>query len=186
MRYPFVDDRPLTIHLSAHLFAEMVTHCRRKLQGAYLPGEGQAPKAFGLVGGAIERDVVRVGAIIPLAKNVREVGDRKELMDRVMDRHAIISETPLAQRGWVADPGELDSALQALRAQGLRLIGNYHMHRVAWEHDRQRDTPTELDTVLGQDSRLLMFIIAMVNPMAPVIRAFFEGRQALELPIQIG
>jgi hypothetical protein len=102
-----------------------------------------------------------------------------------MTQHAIASETPLDQRGWVAEQKELDTALQTMQAQGLRLIGNYHMHRVAWDHDSKRDTPTELDTFLAKDSRMLMFIIAMVNPDAPIVRAFFEGVQSLELPIQI-
>jgi len=163
----------------------MVSHCLRKLQGDYLPGEGQAPKAFGLIGGKTAGNLVTVEAIIPLFKNARDCGDQKKVMDNAMNCHAIASETPLDKRGWVAEQKELDSALHALQSQGLRLIGNYHMHRVAWDHDSKRDTPTELDTVLGKDSRMLMFIIAMVNPAAPTIRAFFEGVQALELPIQI-
>lgn len=183
MRY--TPDQLVTIHLPQRLFDAMISHCLRKLQGDYLPGEGRAPKAFGLIGGKIEGDILMVGDIIPLSKNARDCGTRKAIMDKAMHRHAITSETPLDQRGWVAEPTELDTALLSLRTQGLRLLGNYHMHRVAWDHDSQRDTPTELDTVLGKDSRMLMFIIAMVNPDAPVIRAFFEGVLTLELPIII-
>lgn len=163
----------------------MIGHCRRKLQGVYLPGEGQAPKAFGLVGGTSNSTIVTVGTIIPLFRNARECGDQKRTMDLAMNRHAIASETPLEKRGWVAEQEELDAALHTLQSQGLRLIGNYHLHRVAWPHDSKRDTPTELDTVLSKNSRMLMFIIAMVNPDAPIIRAFFEGDHALELPIKI-
>jgi len=183
MRYP--QGQSVTIQLPHTLYAEMVSHCRRKLQGNYLPGEGHAPKAFGLIGGKISGAIVTVETIIPLSKNARDCGDKKRVMDNAMNRHAIASETPLDQRGWVAEQKELDTALHALQAQGLRLLGNYHMHRVAWAHDNKRDTPTELDTVLGKDSRMLMFILAMVNPEAPTIRAFFEGVQVLELPIQI-
>ncbi len=183
MRY--TPEQLITIHLPANLFSEMVNHCLRKLQGNFLPGEGHAPKAFGLIGGKINQSIVSVETIIPLFKNARDCGERKTIMDTAMNRHAIASETPLDQRGWVAEQQELDTALLGLQSQGLRLIGNYHMHRVAWAHDSQRDTPTELDTVLGKDSRMLMFIIAMVNPEAPTIRAFFEGLQSLELPIKI-
>lgn len=183
MRY--TPDQVITIHLPHRLFAAMVSHCLRKLHGNYLPGEGRAPKAFGLIGGKITETIITVGDIIPLTRNARDCGERKAIMDKAMHRHAIASETPLDQRGWVAEPTELDAALRTLQAQGLRLLGNYHMHRVAWAHDSQRDTPTELDTVLGKDSRMLMFIIAMVNPDAPVIRAFFEGMATLELPIII-
>jgi len=163
----------------------MISHCLRKLQGDYLPGEGRAPKAFGLIGGKTNGALVTVEAIIPLLKNARDCGDQKMVMDNAMNSHAIASETPLDKRGWVAEQKELDTALHTLQSQGLRLIGNYHMHRVAWDHDGKRDTPTELDTVLGKDSRMLMFIVAMVNPEKPTLRAFFEGVQSLELPIQI-
>jgi hypothetical protein len=183
MRY--TPDQHITIHLPTTLFDEMVGHCLRKLQGKYVSGEGHAPKAFGLIGGKIEKTILSVETIIPLLKNARDCGERKAIMDTAMNRHAVASETPLDQRGWVAEPKELDAALATLQSRGLRLLGNYHMHRVAWAHDHQRDTPTELDTVLGKDSRMLMFIIAMVNPEAPTIRAFFEGVQTLELPITI-
>ncbi len=174
-----------TIHLPRLLWAEMVSHCRRKLHGDYLPGEGQSPKAFGLIGGRIGGGALTVEIVIPLLKNARDCADQKTLMDSAMQRHAVHSETPLDQRGWVADPTELDAALTTLQRQGLRLIGNYHMHRVAWAHDPQRDTPTQLDTILGSASRMFMFIVAMVNPETPTIRAFFEGVQDLEVPIKI-
>lgn len=174
-----------TIHLPQPLWAEMVSHCRRKLQGDYLPGEGQSPKAFGLMGGYVADAVLTVKAIIPLLKNARDCGEQKCAMDRAMNQHAVPSETPLDQRGWVAEASELDTSLRALQTHGLRLVGNYHMHRVAWDHDPRRDTPTKLDTILGANSRMFMFIISMVNPDTPVIRAFFEGSQGLELPVEI-
>jgi len=173
------------IFLPNFLWAEIIRHCRRKLHGDYLPGEGPAPKAFGLIGGRVDGDRLTVEVVIPLLKNARDCADQKSHMDNAMERHAVPSETPLDHRGWVAEPGELDAALAAIQQQGLRLIGNYHMHRVAWAHDQQRDTPTHLDTILGSTSRMFMFIIAMVNPDTPTIRAFFEGVQDLEVPIEI-
>lgn len=183
MRYH--QDQLKTIRLPQGLWSEMINHCQRKLHGAYLEGERQAPKAFGLIGGTIIGPILTVGTIVPLIKNARDCGDQKRVMDGAMVRHAVPSETPLDQRGWVAEPTELDAALRAMQAQGLRLVGNYHMHRVAWPHDPRRDTPTELDTVLGRASRMFMFIIAMVNPDTPTVRAFFEGRMDLELSIEI-
>jgi len=183
MRYH--KDRITNVSIPSRLSTEMVGHCRRKLQGEYLPGEGQSPKAFGLIGGKITGTVLAVELTIPLFKNARDCGEQKQTMDTAMNRHAFPSETPLDLRGWVAEPGELDSALITLQAKGLRLIGNYHMHRVAWSHDPLRDTPTELDTILGSTSRMFMFIISMVNPERPIIRAFFEGVEDLELPVKI-
>jgi len=100
-----------------------------------------------------------------------------------MDEHAIPSETPLDKRGWVADPEETRLVLENCREHGSLLLGSYHMHRVAWAHDQVRDTPTILDTVLGKGSRLIMFIISMVDPDQPTIRAFMEGDIRREIPI---
>lgn len=174
-----------SIQLPNPLWQEMVNHCLRKLQGDYLPGEGPSPKAFGLVGGTVAGTVMTIERVIPLLKNARDCGEQKCVMDKAMHHHAIPSETPFEQRGWVAEAAELDKALLTLQDQGIRLVGNYHMHRVAWSHDALRDTPTELDTILGEASRMFMFIISMVNPQAPRIRAFFEGIPDLELPVTI-
>lgn len=106
-------------------------------------------------------------------------------MNRMMDEHAIPSETPLEKRGWVADPDELAEAVAGFSKDALSLVGSYHMHRVAWEHDQVRDTPTTLDTILGRGSRLIMLIISMVNPDEPIIRAFAEGSNEAEIPIDI-
>lgn len=163
----------------------MVSHCHRKLQRDYLPGEGQSPKAFGLIGGSVVGTTIKAEIIIPLFKNARECGEKKEEMDWAMKQHGVPSVTPFDQRGWIAEQEELDNALQILLKKGLRLVGNYHMHRVAWEHDPNRDTPTKVDTVLGCASRMFMFIISMVNPGAPIIRAFFEGNNDFEVPVEI-
>lgn len=174
-----------SIKIPAQLWNEMISHCHRKLQGDYLPGEGQSPKAFGLIGGTVTEASVKAEVMIPLFKNARECGESKIEMDRAMTQHGTPSETPFDQRGWVAEQEELDNALQILLRKGLRLVGNYHMHRVAWEHDPSRDTPTKLDAVLGCASRMFMLIISMVNPESPIIRAFFEGNKDLEVPVEI-
>lgn len=104
-------------------------------------------------------------------------------MDKIMAEHAIPSKTPFDKRGWVADPEELANSIKVCQANQDTMLGTYHMHRVAWGHDALRDTPTKLDTVLAKDSRLLMFIISMVNPGQPMIRAFYEGDLGKEVPI---
>jgi len=147
--------------------------------------EMQEPKAFGLLGGIIEERHIIISHAQPLLRNARQRDCNKQFMDGTMGMHAIPSETPLDKRGWVADPNELHSALDTFRTKGIRILGTYHMHRVAWEHDQTRDTPTELDNILAQNSRLFMFIISMVNPASPIIKAYFEGDCKQELPIII-
>ena len=106
--------------------------------------------------------------------------------NRALARHAVPSETPLSKRGWVAAPEELLKVIRGIQQENLLLLGSYHMHRVAWPDDPLRDTPTTLDTVLGAESNMLVFIISMVNSEEPLIRAFYEGKPDREIPIVVG
>ncbi|OGQ95260.1 MAG: hypothetical protein A2521_03750 [Deltaproteobacteria bacterium RIFOXYD12_FULL_57_12] len=161
----------------------IIEHCRRKLRGEYLPGEAKEKKAYGLLAGVQIDKILDVRACFPLLKNYRSRPPYKEIMDQLMASHAVLSETSLDKRGWVADPAEWTAVMEECRRRQLMPFGAYHMHRVAWPHDRSRDTPTELDTILGAKSRQFMFIVSMVDPETPVIRAFFEGDLGKEAPV---
>lgn len=158
-------------------------HCYRKLSGNYLACETNECKAFGIIAGTKVENTIRVERCFPLMKNVRLQEPYKKYLDKVMEEYAIPSETPLSRRGWVADPEELTEVINECQSNYLTMLGSYHMHRVPWEHDRLRETPTTLDAILGEKSRMIMFIVAMVNPEQPVIRAFYEGVLAQELPV---
>ena len=173
------------IHLPRPLWAAIKEHCLRKMAGEFHTGEQPEKKAFGLIGGELRGTTLSVTMVIPLKKNARSSNDHRRRMDGTMRKHAVPSETPLDKRGWVADQEELDAAISAFHANHCRLIGTYHMHRVAWPHDPIRDTPTELDTQLGRRSRMFMFIVSTVQPARPVIRAYFEGEADREVPIEI-
>jgi proteasome lid subunit RPN8/RPN11 len=126
---------------------------------------------------------VTVANCFALEHNVRSHSPYKEYMDSVMAEHAIPSVTPLEKRGWVADPSELFARIKQCREHNRVLVGTYHMHRVGWEHDSKRDTPTKLDAILAKESGLVMFIISMVDPAAPIIRAFYEGVKEKEISV---
>lgn len=175
----------LTVLLPAICRQKIIDHCCRKLSGKYLQGEERNHKAYGLLAGEKAPGLITVRICRPLTRNVRAVEPHRSFMDGVMQKHAVASITPLKERGWVADPVELSEAARDFSNKNLALIGSYHMHRVAWDHDHTRDTPTILDTVLGHDSRLIMFIVSMVKPDQPQIRAFFEGSKDQEIPISI-
>jgi len=160
-------------------------HCRRKLSENYLGNETPERKAFGLIAGYQSDLDLTVVKCMPLKKNARQVEPYKKFMDRVMEQHAVPSETPFSKRGWVADPEELMKKIKALQKENLMLLGIYHMHRVAWPDDPHRDTPTTLDTVLGAGSEMLIFIISLVKSEKPLIRAFYEGRPDSEIPIVV-
>lgn len=181
----FIDDPRSQILLPEKCWQIILEHCRRKMAGLYTSGETEDRKAFGLLAGSISGRTIKVERCLPLLKNARGREPFKEFMDRIMTRHAVPSESPPAKRGWVADPEELSAGIKVCQADGLRLLGTYHLHRVAWDHDPVRDTPTELDTVLAADSRIFMFIISMVDPARPLVRAFFEGLPAREVRVLI-
>jgi len=171
------------IVLSERTRQGILEHCHRALE-AQRNGHAEESKAFGLLCGTVTGQCITVTSSFPLHKNVRSQAPYKEFMDKIMNEHAIPSVTPLDQRGWVADPAELFSRIKECRRNRQILIGTYHMHRVGWEHDTMRDTPTKLDAVLARESGLLMFIVSMVEPVKPIIRAFYEGIKEQEIPIQ--
>lgn len=160
-------------------------HCRRKLVGDYHTHESHEPKAFGLVAGRQSNLDFTVSKCFPLMKNARQIEPYKSFMDNVMTQYAIPSETPISKRGWVADPEELLGRIKECQKGNLLLLGAYHMHRVAWQDDPLRDTPTVLDTILAADSGMLIFIISMIKADQPMIRAFYEGNPDMEIPISV-
>ena len=161
----------------------LLEHCLQSLE-AFREGKSDEGKAFGLIFGSVSGQIITVASCFPLQRNVRSLSPYKDYMDKVMTEHAIPSVTPLDRRGWVADPAELFSRIKECRESGQVLLGTYHMHRVGWKHDNVRDTPTKLDAVLAKESGLLMFIISMVVPKQPVIRAYYEGIMEQELKVK--
>lgn len=166
-------------------YETLVGHARRKLAGSYVEGEEQAPKAYGLVGGRLVNERAEVSHVVPLLKNQRDELHLKPVVDQIMDELAVRSETPLDRRGWVSDPQETLKAERLFDADGAMLLGGYHMHRVAWDHDPVRDGCTEVDTELAAGSGLWMFILSMVDPDNPILRAYFEGDNSSESPIRL-
>ena len=161
----------------------LISHCLRKLAANYAAGEAPERKAYGLIGGTLEGGILTIGKIAPLMKNARRLEPFKTHMDEVLRRFAIPSETPLEKRAWVADPAESRSILVELARNGMDLIASYHMHRVGWQSDPLRDTPTELDTILAEDSEAFLVIVSTVNPEKPIVRAFYEGIPEKEVAI---
>lgn len=164
----------------------VIEHCRRKLSEDYIDSEARGKKAYGVFAGTESDTDIIVESCFPLLKNVRNQQPYKDFLDQLMEKHAIRSETPLEKRGWVADPDEWAAITDECKGKNQALIGTYHMHRVGWDHDQKRDTPTELDEVMGEKSGMYMFIISMVKPEKPIIRAFFEGDITKETPVILG
>ncbi|MGW0878312.1 hypothetical protein [Streptomyces sp. NPDC002671] len=167
------------------LYASVIAHAVRKFTDHYLDGETQEHKAFGMLAGSCRGRSIAVRAVYPLITNLRHEGGTQHEMDEVVGAHAIPSETPNAQRGWVADPRELLDIERACDDTDWVVFGNYHTHRVPWDHDPLRDTCTELDRVLARESSQWTFILSAVDLHRPRLRAFFEGDNSREAVIRL-
>jgi hypothetical protein len=163
----------------------IVAHCKRKLAGVLLPGESEGRKAYGIITGIRDGEMLVVERIVALKKNVRGEEPYKTYIDRMMDEYAVPSKTPLSKRGWMTDPTELKACYEMCDREALVVLGTYHMHIVPWENDPKRDTPTRLDTLLAKGSGLFSFIVSMVDAAYPTVRAFYEGVVEKEIPIDI-
>ncbi len=172
-----------SIKLPPSLWDEITAHCSRKMAGEFLPGETPVRRAYGMIAGHVNDENAFARKVIIFKKNARQVEPLKSYMDDMMTRYAVPSKTPMEQRGWITDPEELMAGYAICDSEGLVVLGTYHMHIVPWEHDPLRDTPTRLDTVLAENSELFMFIISLVNPSEPIIRAFMEGDPNREVPV---
>ena len=174
-----------SIRLSRSVWESIIAHCRRKLAGDFFPDESPVKRAFGILAGLRQKDELHVRQALPIKKNARNVEPLKSFMDKLMEQHAVPSTTPMEQRGWVTDPQEFKACLDFCKHEGLTMFGAYHIHVVPWPGDPLRDTPTGLDAVLVRGSKMYSFIISMVNPETPIIRAFYEGEIGAETPILI-
>jgi hypothetical protein len=167
------------------LYASVVGHAVRKLTGHYLDGETPERKAFGMLAGRPTATGFRVTGVFPLIANLRHEADHRGMMDEAVGAHAIPSETPMEQRGWIADPRELLDIERACDHTDWVLFGNYHTHRVAWPHDPLRDSCTELDRVLAAESAQWTFILSVVDLHRPRLRAFYEGDNGREAMLRL-
>jgi hypothetical protein len=173
------------IWLPRSIWDSVTAHCRRKLAGDFLPGESPVKRAFGILAGVREGDELHVRQVLPVKKNARNVEPLKSFMDKLMEQYAMPSTTPMDQRGWVTDPLEFKQCMDICKREGLTMFGGYHIHVVPWPGDPLRDTPTGLDAVLVSGSKMYSFIISMVHPEQPIIRAFYEGGLHAETPVLI-
>lgn len=163
----------------------IVEHGRRKLGGPYLDGETPERQAFGLLAGRVEGAAIETTAVYPLRRNMRHEGSFKETMDATVTELGVPSKTPLDRRGWMADPRELLEVHRRAEEDGALVYGSYHMHKVGWDHDPLRDTPTRLDAALVEGQGIWMLILSLVDPARPILRAFFEGRKEREARIVV-
>jgi len=181
---PLCDVR--AIEMADRQRSQLIAHAARKLRGDYEAAETPVPQAFGLLAGVARGSALVTTDVLPLRRNLRTDPARGADLDAVVRELAIESSTPLERRGWIAAPEEVMEAQERCDADGTVLFGSYHAHKVPWPQDPLRDTPTALDTALGEGQGLWMLILSMVDPERPILRAFWEGRPEAEAKLLPG
>jgi hypothetical protein len=178
-------DQMTEILLPRPHYASVIGHVIRKLTGHYLDGESAERKAFGMLAGRWQRTAMEVTAVFPLLVNLRHDARHAADMDEIVDAHAIPSQTPNDQRGWIGHPRELLAIENACNDHGWVMFGHYHTHRVAWPHDSRRDTCTHLDRVLATGTGQWVFIVSAVDLRQLSLRAFYEGDNQREANVHV-
>jgi hypothetical protein len=173
------------LRLPAPLYDDLVAHGRRKLARDFRDDETHEQHAFGLVGGRLEGEVVEATHVFALRRNMRHEPPYRDLVDGTVHRLAVPSVTPTKRRGWFADPREVLAAHTRCEADGSTLVGSYHMHKVPWDGDPLRDTPTALDTEMHGEQGTFMLILSLVEPERPRLRAFYDGRPEREVRVVV-
>jgi hypothetical protein len=173
------------IELPAVHWQQIQAHARRKLAGRWVSGETPEQQAFGLLTGRIVERAIQTSNVFPLFRNLRSDPRAGAEIDAAVSALATPSKTPLNRRGWLADSREVLEVHRRCEAAHDLVYGSYHMHKVSWAHDPLRDTPTALDTALGEGQGIWMLILSMVDPQRPLLRAFFEGDRDREVPVLI-
>lgn len=83
------------IYLPKVLHAKIIEHCSRKLNRQYLAKETAEQQAYGLIGGKLSKNILSIGAVIPLCKNFRNDVSVKKTMDSNVKKYAIPEKTSI-------------------------------------------------------------------------------------------
>lgn len=163
---------------------EMSSHCIRKLNGHFTPGETMEQQAFGLVGGRIDNNEFSVKMAIPLCENFRYDQSMSDDMNEAIINYSIPAELAVEERAWIASPKEVEKALVLFDKHDLSLIGSYHMHHNnSWNGIQSKELPSKLDEYLARDSEMVMFIVYVSESGEANVRAFYEGKPWEEIEI---
>ena len=104
--------------------------------------EGLPNEAFGLIGGTIE-------------------GDKKSIQ-----KVYLLTNIDQSNEHFSMDPKEQLAAVKDMRANGLKLLGNFH------SHPESPSRPSEEDKRLAYDSKVNYLILSLMDLENPVFNAF--------------
>lgn len=149
------------IVISKKLYAELTQICLGALPD----------KAYGLVGGS---DIYHPESLYPCSTNLRNSSEWKAIFDSFGEFH----RNP--DVGFVIDPSEVKTVMDAMSDRQESLVGVFHSHRF------YNVEPTKADIALSSDPDLLCYIISVSNPPAAKVGIYSIGVGGFQnIPIAI-
>jgi proteasome lid subunit RPN8/RPN11 len=141
------EDAGETIALPKELADKLIHVCLEALPG----------KAYGLVGG---KDAYHPASIYPCSTNLRENPEWRSLFESFGEFY----KNP--DRGFVISPEEHRDILKRMEARGESFIGVFHSHRFTGPD------PSDLDIALHAGPMLFCYIVSVVKPEEPRLKAY--------------
>lgn len=156
---PRKDAETAAVYLSESLFNELIHACVDPLPD----------KAYGLVGG---EDPYHPKSIYPCSTNLRNEPEWKA----IFESYGKFYLNP--DHGFVISAQEVQEVQETMASRGESFIGVYHSHRY------RSAEPSPVDMALNMNPSLLSYIVSVVDPAAPVVRAFRPSGDSYEnIPI---
>ena len=147
------------IAISRDLYAELVRICVDALPD----------KAYGLVGG---RDKYHPSRLYPCSTNLRNTPEWSAVFESFGDFH----RNP--DLGFVIDPAEVKSVMDAMAGRGESLVGVFHSHRFLCVE------PSKADIALSADPGLFCYIVSVTHPPVPEVGVYsLDGSGFRSIPI---
>lgn len=147
------------VYIPESLFDELVHICLYSLPH----------KAYGLVGG---EDLYRPKSIYRCSTNLRNEPEWKA----VFESYGEFYLNP--DLGFVISATEVKEIQDVMTSRGENFVGVFHSHRYLPAE------PSQLDMALNMSANLITYIISVVDPSDPVVRAFcLVGDGCQNIPI---
>jgi proteasome lid subunit RPN8/RPN11 len=114
-------------------------------------------KAYGLVGGS---DIFHPASFYPCSTNLRNTAEWKQIFESFGEFY----KNP--DLGFVIEPVEVRQVMKTMEDREESFVGVFHSHRYLPAE------PSEADISLSADSRVLCYIVSVVNPSNPELAIY--------------
>jgi proteasome lid subunit RPN8/RPN11 len=156
---PRVSPARPAVYVPESLFEELIHVCLYSLPH----------KAYGLIGGV---DLYHPKSIYRCSTNLRNEPEWKAIFESYGEFYL----NP--DLGFVISAMEVKEVQEVMASRGESFVGVFHSHRYLPAE------PTPLDVALNMSANLVSYIVSVVDPSSPVVRAFcLTGDGCRNIPI---